>query len=154
MANEHASTVNVAVLGMVWYRRADYGPLRTSFVDSDKLPRTYDEWLAKAETGRRVLRAKGNVVVRVVLDPDEFATWCDAKKLPRDEKARGEFAGEHANDYTRLRYRFVDGLEAELAKGGDVFTWYEWLQVLIPHSPGGDRLKEISDWAAMRGTFA
>ena len=45
--------------GVVWYRQADWLRLRMLFPDANKLPDTYAEWLASAESLMAQLKRDG-----------------------------------------------------------------------------------------------
>ncbi len=83
-------------VGLAWYKREDYGRILKIMEDADTLPATYDRWLKAAETGERELTSKGHVVVRAIIDPDEFVAWCAGHDLKVDSKARQAFAAEFA----------------------------------------------------------
>lgn len=82
--------------GIAWYTRDNYGRILEVMEDAEVLPRTFEKWLYKAERGERELAAKGHIVVRAVIDADEFVAWCRARGLNVDAKARGQFAAEVA----------------------------------------------------------
>ena len=86
----------IEVVGIAWYRREDYSLLLALFDDSEALPKTFDEWLAKAEETEREVSKAGLRVSRVLLIPKEFIDWCASHDLRRDAKARSRFAVEHA----------------------------------------------------------
>ena len=85
-----------SVVGMSWYSRKSYGRILQIMEDADKLPPAYDQWLKKAEAGESKLQRAGHVVVRAVIDPDEFAAWCLARSLNVDAQARMQWANEAA----------------------------------------------------------
>ena len=82
------------VVGVVWYREADWPRLRALFADADKLPDTYAEWLASAEGLLAQLRRDRIPAQRVPLDPDTFSSWCAARGLAPDAQARSQYASE------------------------------------------------------------
>ena len=84
--------ISVHITAMVWFRRGDYARLIGLFKDGDKFPRSYDEWLAKAETGRRGLEAQGVNVVAIHIDPDEFPVWCAEHGHDLNGQGRNAFA--------------------------------------------------------------
>jgi len=86
--------INVA--GFAWYRPENYLRLLEIFEDAEKLPRTFEDWLAKAEAGCKNFEDRGIWVIRVNIDPDEFLTWCGANNLKIDAKARMKFANIEA----------------------------------------------------------
>lgn len=85
-----------SAIGMSWYRRESYSRILEIMEDADKLPLAYDQWLKKAEAGESELQRAGHVVVRAVIDPDEFAAWCLARNLKVDAQARMQWASECA----------------------------------------------------------
>jgi len=82
----------VRAVGMSWYRAEDYRRILEIMEDADKLHSTYDQWLKAAERGERELKGKGHIVIRAMLDPDQFTAWCREKGLKRDAQARTQFA--------------------------------------------------------------
>lgn len=96
MLGVRAMTMKVQAVGMAWYKRKHYTRLLEIFEDSDKLHRTYDEWLVAAEQGCKGLEAKGVRVIRVDIDPDEFPSWCASKGLNLNANARIEYSNWRA----------------------------------------------------------
>lgn len=86
----------VQIAGMAWYMREDYAALLGVMVDGHVLPRSYDDWLKKAEEAERQFKARGIRIVRVVIDPKAFPIWCQARGLDIDAKARMAFANDEA----------------------------------------------------------
>jgi len=82
----------VRVTGMVWYHPEDYDAIRRIMADGDKLPRTFSEWLLKAETGEQKLRSDGHTIVRAYIDPKTFADWCRSRGLDINAHARMQYA--------------------------------------------------------------
>jgi hypothetical protein len=90
--------LSVSVVTMNWYRREDYDRLLTIFEDASHFPRSYDDWLKKAEHGDNLLRKQGKQVVRVVINYDEFTAWCAARKLKINGHTRNMFAAAKSKD--------------------------------------------------------
>lgn len=84
------------LVGMPWFKRDDYARILQIMQDAHRLPATFDEWRKKAGGGESVLRREGHVVVRAVIDPDDFPVWCRARGLDIDAKARTAFASQFA----------------------------------------------------------
>lgn len=84
----------IRAVGIAWYRREDYQKIRAVMADPDKLPATFDKWFYSANKFARGLEARGQIVERVYLDPDEFAEWCQRRGMNIDAKARMTFANE------------------------------------------------------------
>jgi len=89
-------TPKVSAVGLAWYDREDYESLRVTFTDGDRLAPTYDGWLAAALQGEAHLREQGSFVVRALIKPAAFATWCEGQGMAQDAKARGKYASECA----------------------------------------------------------
>jgi hypothetical protein len=81
-------------VGIAWYYRQDYRRILEIMEDADVLPRTYDQWLRSAETGERQLKRLGHVVIRAMIDPEEFTQWCRIRDLKVDAKARTQWSNE------------------------------------------------------------
>jgi hypothetical protein len=76
-----------------WYRRDDYALIREIMEDAeDTLPLTFDEWEKNAETERAAARREGIVIIPVFLDPAEFFSFCEEKKISPNRKTAAEFA--------------------------------------------------------------
>ena len=65
-------------VGAYWINEGDYPALLNIFADSNRMPRTWKEWLKIAEEMERGLKAYGHVVMRVYIDPNTFPDWCAA----------------------------------------------------------------------------
>jgi hypothetical protein len=88
--------MQVAVIGMVWYRNEDWEELRALFTDTERLHVTYDAWKEAAERGERRLIQQGHRVIRAEIHPREFAAWCAEKRVEANAVARNAFANEVA----------------------------------------------------------
>ncbi len=86
----------VRATGMVWYREEDYSRVLEIMSDAEKLSPTFQQWLAGAERGEREMKSRGFLIVRAMLDPEDFAADCATRGIYPDAKARGEFAAKFA----------------------------------------------------------
>lgn len=86
------------VIGLPWYRPEDYERLRAQAADPHTLASSYAAWLASAENNERVAADAGLTVVRVIVDPEVFASWCQERSLLPDGAARRRFAAETAQE--------------------------------------------------------
>lgn len=75
-----------------WIEPNDFEAFRQSAVDHLNLPNTYDEWLQLAAQEEAKLGAGGITLKKVVVHPDEFATYCLASGLQQNAVAFGAFA--------------------------------------------------------------
>lgn len=81
-------------VGVVWYRREDYGRILAIMADADKLPATWDKWFYSADKLVRHLTKQGAIVEKVQIDPETFPAWCAARGLNLDAEARNRFSAE------------------------------------------------------------
>ncbi len=81
---------------MVWYKEEHYPELLALFDDTELLPPTYSDWLARAEDKKAEVEAAGDQVMKVFIDPETFPEWCEKKNLSKDANARAELALEVA----------------------------------------------------------
>lgn len=88
--------MKVSKIGMAWYREGEYDEFRKLFTDGDGLPKTYGEWLDKAENGLNKLSRNGHVVVKAYLHIQTFPEWCRSRGLEINSAARLKFANEFA----------------------------------------------------------
>jgi hypothetical protein len=79
-------------MGLAWYAREDYPRILEIMADAQTLPATYEKWLKLAEEIERGMMSQDHVVVRAVIDPDEFPAWCAARGLNVDADGRKRFA--------------------------------------------------------------
>jgi hypothetical protein len=83
-------------VGMAWYRPEDYDRLRATLADGAKLPASYDAWRISAEQVEATVSQSGVAVLRVQVEPEAFATWCEQHGLATDGAARARYANEAA----------------------------------------------------------
>ncbi len=84
------------IQAMVWYRQEDWEALKGLFSDSHLLPKSYSDWLARAEEMKARVQADGDTVIKVFIDPQTFPVWCADKGLAMDAEARSQLAIEMA----------------------------------------------------------
>jgi len=79
------------VLGVAWYREADWPRIKELFPDAADLHDTYAEWLKDAEASVKRLIRPGATVEPVIVDIDDFLGWCMVHGHRPDSKARTEY---------------------------------------------------------------
>jgi hypothetical protein len=89
-------TQPIGATGMAWYRKEDYPALLKIFTDRHLLPKTFEEWEKKAETGHKKLLTDGFIVIKSYIDPKTFPAWCAAQSLNVNADARMKFASMEA----------------------------------------------------------
>ena len=72
------------------YRREDYEAMRAVIPGSD-LPHTYEEWAKATEQEIAKLETRGDTVVKVIFNPEEYARYCHASGLNHDFASLGAF---------------------------------------------------------------
>lgn len=85
-----------SVQAMVWYKKEDWDRLKEMFADADLLPKTYDDWLKRAEDMKTQVQAEGDAVIKVFIDPETFPAWCEKKGMEMNAEARSQLAIEVA----------------------------------------------------------
>lgn len=93
---EPSSEHQPSVQAMVWYKKEDWDRLQEIFVDSHLLPKSYDDWLNRAEEMKEKVQNQGDAVIKVFIDPETFPEWCEKKGLQMDAEARSTLAIEVA----------------------------------------------------------
>lgn len=81
-------------VALPWYAAEHYEALRQSLSDGDKLPARYEAWRISTEQVEREVQRSGVEVVRVPIEPDTFAAWCERVGSPADGTARVRYATE------------------------------------------------------------
>ena len=76
-----------------WYRPGDYDAAVSMFGD---LPATYRAWHDRALEWEENCRTAATPCLRVLLQPDEFLTWCRARQVQPDAESRSTFIVEKA----------------------------------------------------------
>jgi len=84
----------VGVVGVAWYREADWPRIKELFSDADQLHDSYAEWLKFAEGSVRRLRRSRVTVEPYTIDLDDFLGWCLVHGRPRDANARTAYVVE------------------------------------------------------------
>jgi hypothetical protein len=80
------------VLGIAWYKEAQWDRLREVCTDGDSLEVTFEQWFANATKTIPILARKAGLplssIVKVVVDVDEFLAWCKVRQCEPDGSAR------------------------------------------------------------------
>ena len=95
------NNLSIEVIGMVWYREADYDKLIAMFVDGRRLHKTFLQWQDAAEQGRKRMVRQGKPVIKCYIDPVTFPAWCANTGHELDAKGRNAFASLEAGRVAR-----------------------------------------------------
>ena len=82
----------IRAFGFPWYTQENYTEILKIMQDAHLLPRTYNEWLAKAIQKVQEIESEGGITLKVYIDPQTFPAWCRQRGLHIDSKARIEYA--------------------------------------------------------------
>jgi hypothetical protein len=89
------------IVGITWYRPDQYDAVRTYCEDRDSKDATYQHCKAGVEKAMLELRSKGNEVVPVDFDLDEFKMWCSANGKRPIAKSRSAYTVQKLRDSHR-----------------------------------------------------
>jgi hypothetical protein len=79
-------------LALAWYRQDQWQLLLDCSTDSDRLERTYQEWLEHAEKKVNEMGKEGINVVKIDINIEEMKKWCERHDKPIDGYTRSEYA--------------------------------------------------------------
>ena len=81
-------------VGLPWYSPEHYDALRHGLTDGAKLPVEYAAWRISTEQVEREVQRSGVEVVRVPIELDVFAAWCERAGSASDGAARARYVAE------------------------------------------------------------
>ena len=87
MSNPHSG-----VFGIAWHRSEQWFLMVSLIPDPEVIPKTHEEWLAKAMKLERELTRKGITAVRIDVEPKALLDWAAKEKRPADGAARAAYA--------------------------------------------------------------
>lgn len=79
---------------MPWYNKESYPRIRKMMKDGNTFPLDFDSWNGDANRARRSRARNGEVVYRVMIDPEDFSVWCNTHGRETDGDAREKYATE------------------------------------------------------------
>ena len=78
-------------LALAWYRQDQWQLLLDYSTDSDKLERTYQEWLEHVEKKMNEMGKEGINVVKIDINIEDMKKWCERHDKPIDGYTRSEY---------------------------------------------------------------
>ncbi len=81
--------MSVEGIGVLWLHPEDYPRFRE--ICGDEVDDSYDAWRIQIEGKMVALTAQGVEVERVLINPDEFAAWCEENGYEPDGEARAMY---------------------------------------------------------------
>ncbi len=80
-------------LPVIWFERKDYEAIKRLMPDEPNLYNSFEEWLEKANKNVEKLEARGFVVRKTKIDPEEFAAYCAKAGQDCNGATLGAFVG-------------------------------------------------------------
>ncbi len=78
-------------LALAWYRQDQWQLLLDYSTDSDRLERTYQEWLEHVEKKINEMGKEGINVVKIDINIEDMKKWCERHDKPIDGYTRSEY---------------------------------------------------------------
>ena len=78
-----------------WFQPDDYLRIFEIANDPGEVPFDYDQWRNRTEYEERLLKRRGRLVVRVIVDPDRLLAWCAANAIEPSYNAVYGFMNEN-----------------------------------------------------------
>ena len=79
-------------IALAWYRQDQWQLLLDYSTDSDKLERTYQEWLEHVEEKVNEMGKDGINIIKIDINIEEMKKWCGRHDKPIDGHTRSEYA--------------------------------------------------------------
>jgi len=89
------------VVGLAWYRPAQWQRVRDISSDADNLEDNYEAWLRLAEQKFKELNGSGLRVEKVDVDSESLIFWCNERGLEVNAQARSQYAAEKLREMDR-----------------------------------------------------
>lgn len=93
---EKLNMAEQTVVAFAWYRSGDYDRIRAFADDGGGMDPTFGQWQEQAKRKLAEIRARGMIVRKIVVDPDEFAAWLRERNVKADNQSRAQFVAEIA----------------------------------------------------------
>ena len=77
--------------GVCWYTETGWARVKETATDLQRFEATYEEWRTMAEKSMLDLSSVGISPVKVTIDPDEFAAWCNRFRRKNTASARARY---------------------------------------------------------------
>jgi hypothetical protein len=92
---------NRIVVGVAWYRPAQWERIREISADADDLEETYEEWLNSAEQNLKEIKVPGLHLLKVDIDSEQLIAWCNLRGLELNAEARSQYVAEKVREIDR-----------------------------------------------------
>ncbi|MBI5583341.1 MAG: hypothetical protein HY892_05930 [Deltaproteobacteria bacterium] len=89
------------IIGIAWFKdEATYRRALAIFIDSGKMPASFEDWKALVARQLELIKYSGNIALRADIDPKTFSAWCASHGFKANSQGRIAFV-----DHVVLEYR-------------------------------------------------
>ena len=90
------------VIGIAWFKdEIAYHRALAIFKDPQDMPTSFEEWKSLVEKQCELVKAGGNIALRVELDPDQFVGWCAVHGFEPNAWGRTAFVNHMELEYQK-----------------------------------------------------
>jgi hypothetical protein len=82
------------LIGLGWYSETEWARVKATAKDPERFEATFADWIRMTEETLATFRAGGANAVAVLIDADEFSSWCSANAKENDAAARAQFVSQ------------------------------------------------------------
>ncbi len=87
-------TSEARIFGLAWYDLDQWTALAQIVADRESLDATFGAWEAGAEAALQLIRAQGQIALRIPVDVAKLDLWCRNRGLPNTSASRAEYAAQ------------------------------------------------------------
>ena len=82
------------IFGLAWYDLDQWTALAQIVADRDSLDDTFEAWEAGATDALQLIRAQGQIALRIPVDVAKLDLWCRNKGLANTSSSRAEYVSQ------------------------------------------------------------
>jgi hypothetical protein len=94
MAKPKIQRPHTPVVGVCWYTPQDWERIKETATDPDLFEATFTEWETMAKENLASIFMAYPNARKVLINADEFFSWCFLRGRPNDARARSEFVAD------------------------------------------------------------
>lgn len=91
MSSNRKASSKQPIVGVAWYSKEQWNRLRELADDKDALNDSYEEWLERWNEFTKRGPISKDRLLKVEVDVDDLARWCQFRNRLLDGKARSEY---------------------------------------------------------------
>jgi hypothetical protein len=90
------------VIGITWFKdEATYCRALAIFTDPENMPASFEDWKALVGRQYELIKGRGNVALRVDIDPETFTAWCASRGYVANSQGRIAFVNHIELEYQK-----------------------------------------------------